>query len=281
MEHKGANGRAAGERGSRATLALRWPVAALADALAPHLPGCQVEVLAEVDSTNSELMRRAHAAPVLLAAEAQTAGRGRLGRGWRGGNGEVGSALTCSLGLPLAPRDWSGLSLAVGLALAEALHPGIRLKWPNDLWWQGRKLAGILIETAGASGAQAARYAVIGLGINLAPLGGEGFATPPAWLRALLPGIDAPGALARVAGPLAQAVRAFEREGFAPLAERFNARDALAGQPVRLSDGVEGVALGVGPNGALRVRTSAGLREITSAEVSVRLRPSFGDGGGR
>ena len=257
--------------------ALHWPVAALAEALAPHVPGCAVEVAAEIDSTNSELMRRARAgraAPVLLVAEAQTAARGRLGRGWQSGNGDVGGALACSLGLPLAPRDWSGLSLAVGLALAEALHPEIGLKWPNDLWWQDRKLAGILVETAGSGGALAARYAVIGFGINLAPLGGEGFNTPPAWLRALLPGIDAPGALARVAGPLARAVRAFEHEGFAPLAERFNARDVLAGRPVRLSDGTEGVALGVGPDGALRVRTPVGPREITSAEVSVRPLPA-------
>ena len=259
---------------------LPWPVAALAEALAPHLPGCGVEVAAEIDSTNSELMRRARAgraAPVLLVAETQTAAHGRLGRSWQGG--AAGSALTCSLGLPLTPRNWSGLSLAVGLALAEALHPDIRLKWPNDLWWQGRKLAGILVETAGAGGAQAARYTVIGFGLNLAPLDGAGLSTPPAWLQALLPGIDAPGALMRVAGPLARAVRAFEHEGFAPLAGRFNARDALAGQTVRLSDGVEGAALGVGPDGALHVRTAAGLREVTSAEISVR--PLSAPGGGR
>jgi BirA family biotin operon repressor/biotin-[acetyl-CoA-carboxylase] ligase len=253
----------------------RWAIAALTEALTPCLPGCAVEVLPEIDSTNSELMRRAHAgrtAPVLLIAETQTAARGRLGRVWRGA--APGGALTCSLGLPLAPRDWSGLSLAVGLALAEALHPDIRIKWPNDLWWQGRKLAGILVETAGAGGAQAARYAVIGFGINLTRPAGDGFATPPAGLQALLPGIDAPAALLRVAGPLARALRAFERDGFAPLAARFNARDALAGQPVRLSDGVEGVALGVGPGGALRVRTAAGLCDITSHEVSVRPAPA-------
>ena len=252
---------------------LTWPRAALAEALAPHWPGCAVEVQAELDSTNSELMRRVragHTAPVLLVAETQTAGRGRLGRGWQGGNGDVGGALSFSLGLPLSTADWSGLSLAVGLAVAEALHPDIRLKWPNDLWWQGRKLAGILIETAGAGGPQTTRYAVIGVGINVAALDGPGFSTPPAWLQDLLPGIDAPGALARVAGPLGQAVRQFELEGFAPLAARFNARDALAGQAVRLSDGAEGLACGVGPNGALLLQTPAGTRQVTTSEVSVR-----------
>ena len=259
---------------------LSWPTDALRAQLAPVLPGIGVEVVGEIDSTNSELMRRARAgrtAPTLLVAELQTAGRGRLGRGWQSGDGEPGGALAFSLGLLLAPRDWSGLSLAVGLAVAEALHLDIRLKWPNDLWWQGRKLAGILVETAGTGEAGAtARFAVIGVGINIAPLGGEGFSTPPAWLQALLPGITAPDALMRLAAPLAQAVRAFEPQGFAPLAARFNARDALGDQAVRLSDGTEGVARGVGADGALRVHTATGLRTVHSAEVSVR--PVAGEG---
>jgi len=250
-----------------------WPIDALAAALARHLPGCVADVAAEIDSTNSELMRRARAGrdhPALLVAETQTAGRGRLGRGWQNGNGEIGGALACSLGLRLAPRDWSGLSLAVGLALAEALHPDIRLKWPNDLWWQGRKLAGILVETAGTAMAAGERYVVIGFGINIAPLDGAGFATPPAWLQEFMPDITAAQALMRVAAPLAQALKAFERTGFAPLAARFNARDALAGQQVRLSDGAHGQAQGVAPSGALRLRTATGVREVSSAEVSVR-----------
>lgn len=254
--------------------ALHWPVAALTDALAPWLPGAVVEVLPEIDSSNSELMRRARAGvqvPTLLVAETQSAGRGRMGRAWHSGDAVAGSALSFSLGLPLAPAgDWSGLSLAVGLAIAEALHPGIQLKWPNDLWWRGRKLAGILVETAGSGESGSARFVVVGVGINLAPLAGSDFSTPPTWLQALLPGIDAPTALQRIAAPLAEALRGFERHGFAPLAARFNARDALAGQAVRLSDGAEGVAAGVAADGALQLRTPAGLRPIHSAEVSVR-----------
>jgi len=260
--------------------ALSWPVDALRGALAPLLPGLVVEVAGQIDSTNSELMRRARAGrlpPTLLVAELQTAGRGRLGRGWQSGDGEPGEALAFSLALSLAPRDWSGLSLAVGLAVAESLHPDIRLKWPNDLWWQGCKLAGILVETASggaaAAAADATRTAIVGIGVNIAPLDGAGFATPPAWLQALLPGVDAPGALLRIAVPLVHALRAFEATGFAPLAERFAARDLLAGQPVQLSDGSQGVAEGVGLDGALRVRGATGLREVRSAEVSVRPAP--------
>ena len=97
-----------------------WPAEDLWLAMVAKQPGLTIEVLPEIDSTNTELMRRARAGqtePVLLVAETQTAGRGRLGRPW---HGEVGHALTFSLGLMLKPADWSGLSLAVGLSLAAA-----------------------------------------------------------------------------------------------------------------------------------------------------------------
>ena len=263
----GSAPRTAGERGG---LHFIWPAADLRATLEALLPGATVELRARIDSTNTELMRRARAGattPALLVAEQQSAGRGRLGRPWQ--SGAPGAALSFSLALPLAPRDWSGLSLAVGLAVAESLHPAIGLKWPNDLWWQDRKLAGILVETAVAP-AQATRQVVIGVGLNIAPRPGEGFSTPPAALQELLPGVDAPAALARLLAPLVRAVRCFEQDGFAPLAARINARDVLARRPVRLSDGTEGLALGVGPSGALQVDTAAGRREISSAEVSVR-----------
>jgi BirA family biotin operon repressor/biotin-[acetyl-CoA-carboxylase] ligase len=257
--------------------ALDWPIAALAQTL-----GFAVEAVGSIDSTNTELMRRVRAGhlrqPVLLAAEYQSAGRGRMGRAWQtGAAGSPGSALAFSLALPLYTPNGSGLSLAVGLAAAESLHPAIRLKWPNDLWlWdgqQGRKLGGILIETAAppAEADAPQRIAVIGIGINIEPLAGDGFSTPPAALRELRPDLDAPGALALLAPPLAAAVRTFEQQGFAPLMARYAARDLLAGLAVRCSDGTQGQSLGVGPDGALRLRLPGGaLREITSGEVSVR-----------
>ena len=258
--------------------AILWPVEAIREAVAPLLPGFTVEVLPQIGSTNTELMRRARAGrtePVLLLAEQQTAGRGRLGRDWHSG---VGDSLTFSLGLSLAPADWSGLSLVVGVSLAESLEPRIRIKWPNDLWLEDRKLAGILIETATPAipaqpallSAPGARYAVIGVGINIAARGAAGLATAPAWLQELLPGVDAGQALLRVAAPLVQAVQAFEPFGFAPFQARFNARDALRDRPVVLSDGTAGTAHGTSENGALLVHTSNGMKPVTSAEVSVR-----------
>ena len=110
MPHRAANGRL--RSGRPKPSGRRSP---------PLLPGFTVEVVPEVDSTNSELMRRARAGrtePVLLVAERQSAGRGRLGRSW---NSKQGDSLMFSLGLPLAPADWSGLSLAVGVSLAESL----------------------------------------------------------------------------------------------------------------------------------------------------------------
>jgi len=253
-----------------------WPAEAIWEAVSPHLPGFTVEILPEIDSSNSELMRRARAGrmePVLLVAEQQTAGRGRLGRTWSSGQraGAQFSSLTFSLGLPLAPADWSGLSLAVGVSLAESLHPRIQLKWPNDLWLADRKLAGILIETASfGEGREARRYAVIGVGINIAAPQATGLSTAPAWVREVLPEAQAGEILLRIVAPLVQAVRAFEALGFAPFRARFDARDALRDRAVVLSDGTAGTAHGTTEGGALLVHTAAGMHTVTSSEVSVR-----------
>jgi BirA family biotin operon repressor/biotin-[acetyl-CoA-carboxylase] ligase len=133
-------------------------------------PCCRrlVQALAEVDSTNTQLLARLRADPAqpqLLVAESQSQGRGRNGRSWQSA---PAASLTFSLGLPLAPVDWSGLSLAVGVALATPSSrwaPGsarLQIKWPNDLWLRDapgrwRKLGGILIETVSAAAARLRR----------------------------------------------------------------------------------------------------------------------------
>jgi BirA family biotin operon repressor/biotin-[acetyl-CoA-carboxylase] ligase len=275
------------------TAPIRWPAETIWQAVAPLLPGFTVEVLPEVDSSNTELMRRFRGSastpprpePVLLVAEQQTAGRGRLGRGWHSRRGD---SLTFSLGLPLQPGGWSGLSLVVGISLAESLDPKnagtagsvrIGLKWPNDLWLSGpqgeRKLGGILVETASWDGL---RYVVIGIGINIRAVALPGTsetapamaAIAPGWLQDLQPGLDAAAALLRVLPPLVQAVQAFEQFGFAPFQARYAARDVLADRVVQISDGAQGTAHGVGEHGALLVHTATGMKEITSSEVSVR-----------
>ncbi|MFM1925829.1 MAG: Bifunctional ligase/repressor BirA [Pseudomonadota bacterium] len=247
-----------------------WPAEDIWEQVYPLLPDFTVEVLPEIDSSNSELMRRARAGqqePTLLVAERQTAGRGRMGRVWQSHSGD---SLTFSLSLPLSPRDWSGLSLAVGLSLAESLHPEIGLKWPNDLWWQDRKLGGILVEAA-SMGEHS--QVVVGVGLNIRPRLAEGLNTAPAALTELRPELNAASCLAEVALPLVQMLKAFERDGFAPLQSRFAARDVLKGRRVHTSDGMVGSAAGVSAVGAFQLHTEAGLQHIHSAEVSVRPFP--------
>lgn len=295
---------------------VRWPAEAIWEAVSPLLPGFTVEVLPTIDSTNTELMRRARAGqcePTLLVAEQQTAGRGRMGRVWQSG-GESGGAATppaggtagvpslmMSLGLPLAPKDWSGLSLAVGVSVAESLQPvlpaagvgengpaRVGLKWPNDLWLAGgkgaagdRKLGGILVETASFVAPRAAcvptdaasntlRYVVVGIGINVLPRSAEGMSMPPGCIQEVEPGLDAPTALLRIVPPLVAMLQAFEGYGFGPMQPRFAARDVLQGRAVALSDGTAGTAHGVGDDGALLVHTAAGMQVVTSSEISVR-----------
>jgi BirA family biotin operon repressor/biotin-[acetyl-CoA-carboxylase] ligase len=260
---------------------LHWPLGALQAAVKPLAEVACVEVLPTIDSTNSELMRRARLGdtrPCLLVAEHQSAGRGRQGRTWQG---QRADALTFSLGLMLAPADWSGLSLAVGVSMVEALDPqqslGLGLKWPNDVWVGAphapRKLAGMLIETAWVEGDNSAsRYTVIGIGINLqGPLDSE-LSMPAAGLRewmgeALLP----PVVLQRLITPLIDALHLFEAQGFAPFKTRFDLRDVLRGQAVRLSNGQEGVACGVNASGVLQVDAAHGRIAVSSDEVSIRL----------
>ncbi len=299
---------------------IQWGAEALWQQLVPELPGLSVEVVRSTMSTNTALLNRARAVPdhgtdatevrirrsvesaafgrraidlqpCLLVAEHQSAGRGRQGRIWQS---TPGASLTFSLGVPLAVADWSGLSLAIGVALCDALDPPvpgapgaaaargphIGLKWPNDLWLMesgaageaatGRKLGGILIETV-AAGAQ--RLVIVGIGLNVLPFEADDLNTGFASLRELDPGVTAPRVLATLAQPLVQALKLFEREGFAAFAEGFAARDMLHGRAVRTTspEVPEGIACGVSPQGALRVRSATGVVEVSSGEVSVRL----------
>jgi BirA family biotin operon repressor/biotin-[acetyl-CoA-carboxylase] ligase len=298
-----------------------WGAQDLWAQLEPLLPGLSVEVLARAPSTNGVLLERARIAPkashsgfgplreapdapervgrrhadmqpCLLVAEHQTAGHGRLGRGWRSARG---ASLTFSLALPLAPPDWSGLSLAVGVALAEALQPEaaptaprLMLKWPNDLWLtppsndatqeqphdagHGRKLGGILIETL-VSGRQ--RLAVIGVGLNVTPLPAPvpfDLAGRLAALDEFIPDATAPAILSRIALPLVRALQVFEREGFAAFAQAFAARDMLRDLAVRTTaaDTPVGIARGVDAQGALLLEIAGSVHTIASGEVSVR-----------
>ncbi len=269
-----------------------WGAEALWQALVPLLPGLSIEVVQTLDSTNSELTDRLRNAarvagdrrggrvddlsPQMLVAIHQTAGRGRLGRRW---HSAPGSSLTFSLALPLRRADWSGLSLAVGLAVADALDADgghIGLKWPNDLLLggaggvPGRKLGGILIESVSVGDQRAA---IIGIGINVLPQPAAEADYGTAALAEIWPDATPQETLSRLGEPLVRALLAFERDGFAPARDAYARRDALRGQPVRTTDVTlpEGVAAGVDADGALLVTTGGDTRRVVSGEVSVRL----------
>ena len=239
----------------------------------------ELAVAWEVGSTNSVLL--AQAAPLegarVLLAERQTGGRGRLGRDWR-------SPLAANLYLSL-DRHFSGglarlpgLSLVAGIASAEALRAvtglDIGLKWPNDLWLDGRKLGGLLVEGGGEHGAPA--RAVIGLGLNVRMPASHGSRIGQPWidLAARLSMVPARNALAAaLVSAWLPALQSFDRDGLTPFLSRWQALDVLAGRTIRVhaGQGAEEVeALGVSADGGLRVRDAAGERVLYAGEVSVR-----------
>ena len=120
------------------------------------------------------------------------------------------------------------------------------------------------------AGASAARYVVVGIGINVLPRSPEGMSMPPGSLQDVEPGLDAPTALLRIVQPLVGMLQSFEGYGFGPMQPRFAARDVLQGRAVALSDGQSGTAHGVGEDGALLVHTPGGMQAVTSSEISVR-----------
>ena len=236
-----------------------------------------VEIMDMIDSTNSELLRRNGPHGKVIAAELQTMGRGRMGRSWLG---EPGGSLTFSLAWKFdrGAGFLSGLSLAVGIALARAMTDcgieGIRLKWPNDVLYNFHKLAGILIEVKGDM--LGPTLAVIGIGINFslsdktkqhidqAVIGLSSMPTNPGRNRLFF------AVLARLFDVLTQ----FEKSGFAPFKEEWSRLNAYDMKPVkvRLPSGKieEGSMAGVSDRGEILIDSDQGRIAFASGEVSLR-----------
>jgi BirA family biotin operon repressor/biotin-[acetyl-CoA-carboxylase] ligase len=241
--------------------------------------GVAVEVVAQTGSTNADLLARAStlAAPLLLIAEHQSAGRGRAGRSWL--SSREGS-LTFSLAWRFdgGPQALLGLPLAVGVALADTLGTlgqQVQLKWPNDVLKDGDKLAGILIETQSAPGG--GTWCVIGIGLNLlmpdemeAQLGRSAAGMP--WLARM----DRDALMAALLGGLADCLREFTARGFAAFSARWNLRHAWQGETVVLLDGGvvrhEGRAAGVDDSGRLLLDTDEGRITVMAGDVSLRVK---------
>jgi len=233
----------------------------------------------QIDSTNSELLRRAdHDARdrLVCLAEMQSAGRGRRGRAWRMplGGGIAVSVLKRFEG-PMA--SLAGLSLAVGVAAVEALAAcaigEVGLKWPNDLVARGAKLGGILVELGGD--ALGPCHAVVGLGLNLR-LGASAATIDQACidLAALAPAPSRMQVAARLIDHLLDALDRFAVHGFGAFADAYARHDALHEREVDVLQGERrrrGIARGTDARGALRIVFAAGEEVVDSGEVSLRV----------
>lgn len=211
----------------------------------------------------------------LFLADRQTAGQGRRGRPWVS---PPGANLYLSVSRrfvhPLAAL--SGLSLAAGVAVVEALHAlGVReagLKWPNDLLVGGRKLGGLLVNLR-SEGVHAS--AVIGLGLNLRMPADAGGAIDQPWcdLASLGHDIGRTQLAAAVITHLVGALLQFDSEGFEPFIARWDRHDVFRGREVRIVDGADavlGTVLGIDAVGALRMRVAGNERRFHGGELGLR-----------
>jgi len=259
---------------------------------APMPAPFRVEVLDECESTNTLLMERARAVhgfealhASVVVCERQTAGRGRRGAPW---HSAIGASLTFSLlwRFQRAAAALSGLSLAVGVAAVRALArlgvAGVRVKWPNDLLLERggsdantrAKLGGILIELAGDAAGPSAAVIGIGLNLRLSAQARGLIAVPAADIAQTGLRVSRTDLLADLLGELAVVLGTFEREGFAAFRAEWMRHHAFQGRRValRVADRAiaEGEAVGVAADGALLLRSAAGLEQFHSGELSLR-----------
>jgi BirA family biotin operon repressor/biotin-[acetyl-CoA-carboxylase] ligase len=247
----------------------------------PRLPPVPpVLVFDSLDSTNAEACRRVEAGeagPLWIAARSQTAGRGRRGRNWRTDQGNLAATLLMRTQRP--PADAARVAFVAALAvydLIEAYAPlgSVRLKWPNDVLLAGRKVSGILIES-GPLKEGGGLWLAIGIGVNLshAP---QGLERPATALAAHLGETHlVPPAFEDALQHLAKAFEVWrgtwDAQGFEAIASAWTARAVGMGETcvVRLDqETFGGVAEGLDPDGALRLRTADGaLRRVHAGDV--------------
>jgi BirA family biotin operon repressor/biotin-[acetyl-CoA-carboxylase] ligase len=238
-----------------------------------------VLIFEDLDSTNAEARRQAEAGeggPVWLLARRQSAGRGRRGRAWEAGQGNLTATLLLTLDKP--PLEAAQLAfvaaLAVG-AMADAYVPPtlVGFKWPNDILIEGRKAAGMLIESGPAAGG--GLWLAVGVGVNLASFPEDVERPATALANHMSHSVIRPPtqdeALERLAAGFDCVLQLWLTEGFAPIRQAWLARAVGMGGPctARLErDTVTGAAEGLDGDGALLLRLPDGeLRRITAGDV--------------
>lgn len=227
----------------------------------------------ELTSTNDEAKRRARAgAPegTVVVAARQTAGRGRFDRSWESPAG--GAYVSCVLRPPLPPASLGPLPLVAAVGVAHGcatLGLDVRLKWPNDIELEGRKLAGILLEMTAE--ADRAEWVVLGCGVNVANVPHERAAS----IRERLPSVRVADVAVAVLDGIAGTYRRFLADGFEPLRELYVARLGMRGADVAVRDAVgtlvaEGTVLGVGETGELLLDAGGRTVRVAAGEVTLR-----------
>ncbi|MGA5657970.1 MULTISPECIES: bifunctional biotin--[acetyl-CoA-carboxylase] ligase/biotin operon repressor BirA [Rahnella] len=242
------------------------------------LPAGGVSVLPVIDSTNQYLMDRIGQlnSGDACAAEYQQAGRGRRGRKWFS---PFGSNLYLSMywKLEQGPAAAMGLSLVIGIVMAEVLHRlgavDVRVKWPNDLYLNDRKLAGILVELTGKTGDAA--HLVIGAGINLKMREPATDTINQGWINLQEAGvnIDRNELTATLLKELRSALVHFEQEGLTPFIARWRDLDNFLDRPVKLLIGdqeILGIERGIDPQGALLLEQDGLIKPYIGGEISLR-----------
>ncbi|HEY2034141.1 MAG TPA: biotin--[acetyl-CoA-carboxylase] ligase [Rhizomicrobium sp.] len=238
--------------------------------------GYELREFTEIDSTNEEARRLAatgERGPVWLRADRQTAGRGRRGRAWESPTGNLAATLLIAPGRPAS--ECAQLSFVTAIAAADTVSgfapsSEIKVKWPNDVLANGKKLAGILLESASGSDG-ALTFLAIGLGMNLAhfPPDTEFPATSLAALGVSVP--SASTALAQLAAHFAKWYDIWMTSGFPPIQDAWLARAAGLGTRIRArltQEETSGVFEGIDGTGALILRESKDrVRTIAAGEV--------------
>ncbi|WKZ92134.1 bifunctional biotin--[acetyl-CoA-carboxylase] ligase/biotin operon repressor BirA [Chimaeribacter arupi] len=243
-----------------------------------NLPEGNITVLSVIDSTNQYLLDRISELKSgdACVAEYQHAGRGRRGRQWVS---PFGANLYLSMfwRLEQGPAAAMGLSLVIGIVMAEVLQQlgaaDVRVKWPNDLYLQDRKLAGILVELTGKTGDAA--QLVIGAGINLAMRESNSQAINQGWINLQEAGvvIDRNQLSAMLLRHLRQALREFEVEGLSPFIKRWNQLDNFKDREVKLLIGdqeIYGIARGIDAQGGLLLEREGIIKPFIGGEISLR-----------
>ncbi|OCG12930.1 biotin--[acetyl-CoA-carboxylase] ligase [Gilliamella sp. App6-5] len=235
----------------------------------------QCEVLPIIDSTNQYLLDRIGqlTSGDCCVAEFQSKARGRRGRKWFS---PFGSNLYFSMywRLDQGVAAAMGLSLVVGIVLADTLRTlsgqEIKVKWPNDLYLNDQKLAGILVELAGKTGDCA--HVVIGVGVNLTMTNPDTNIVNQKWAN--LGNVDRNLLVAQVAKVLRSQLIEFEKHGLAPFIHDWNRLDNFANRPVKLLIGdntIRGIAKGINEQGALLLEQNGKINAHIGGEISLRI----------